>query len=46
MWYGGRAPVLSDEGPSLAALDMEFASLELEERCDSAEFEESSADFR
>jgi hypothetical protein len=26
-WYGGRALVLSNEGPSLADLEMEFASL-------------------
>ncbi|KAI0253725.1 hypothetical protein BJV78DRAFT_163667 [Lactifluus subvellereus] len=32
VWYGGRALVLSDEGQSLAALEMEFASLGLVER--------------
>ncbi|KAI0255086.1 hypothetical protein BJV78DRAFT_1279691 [Lactifluus subvellereus] len=45
VWYGGRALVLSDEGQSLAALGMEFASLELVERCDSPQFKENSADF-
>jgi hypothetical protein len=32
MWYGGRALVLSDEGPSLMTLGMDFASLEPTER--------------
>jgi len=32
LWYGGRSLVLSDEGPSLAALEMKFESLWLIER--------------
>jgi hypothetical protein len=32
MWYGGRALVLSDEGPSLTTLGMDFASLGPTER--------------
>jgi hypothetical protein len=32
IWYGGRALVLSDEGPSLATLGMELASLAFIER--------------
>ena len=39
------ALVLSDEGPSLSDLGMEFTSLGLVERCDSLKIEESSADF-
>ena len=45
VWYGGRALVLSDEGQSLADLEMEFASLGLVERCDSPQFKENSTDF-
>jgi len=32
LWYGGRSLVLSHEGPSLAALRMEFTALGLIER--------------
>ncbi|KAI0247006.1 hypothetical protein BJV78DRAFT_84068 [Lactifluus subvellereus] len=32
LWYGGRSLVLSEEGPSLSALGMEFVSLGLVER--------------
>ncbi|KAI0252589.1 hypothetical protein BJV78DRAFT_323116 [Lactifluus subvellereus] len=32
VWYGGRALVLSDEGPPLSSLGMEFTSLGLVER--------------
>jgi len=32
LWYGGRSLILSDEGPSLAALKMKFESLWLMER--------------
>ena len=45
VWYGGRALILSHEGPSLSDLGMEFTSLGLVERCDSLGFEESSTDF-
>jgi hypothetical protein len=34
LWYGGRALVLSHEGPSLLDLGNGFASLRLDERCD------------
>lgn len=34
LWYGGRALVLSHEGPSFGELVMEFRSLGREERCD------------
>jgi hypothetical protein len=33
-WYGGRALVLSNEGPSLADLEMGMESLGFIERCD------------
>jgi len=32
LWYGGRSLVLSDEGPSLTSLGMDFAALGLIER--------------
>jgi len=35
LWYGGRLLVLSHEGPSLAALRMEFTALGLIERYES-----------
>ena len=35
LWYGGRSLVLSDEGPSLTALEMGFVELGLIERCES-----------
>ena len=38
LWYGGRALVLTDEGPSLENLKMEFTSLGLVERCDFPQF--------
>ena len=34
LWYGGRALVLTNEGPSLENLKMKFTSLGLMERCD------------
>ena len=45
VWFGGRALVPSDEGPSLSGLGMEFTSLGPTERCHALQFEESSADF-
>jgi hypothetical protein len=45
VWYGGRALLLSDEGPLMSSQEMEFTSLGLVERCDLLQFEESSADF-
>jgi hypothetical protein len=44
LWYGGRALVLTDEGPSLANLKMEFTSLGLVERCDFPQLEECFTD--
>jgi hypothetical protein len=44
-WYGGRALILSEEGPSLEDLEMDFMSLDLVERCDSPQLKENSTDL-